>query len=238
MSEPEFRFKQFSVRHDRCAMKVGTDGVLLGAWARVGGLRLLDIGTGTGLLALMAAQRSPEARVTAVEIDPEAFAQAKENVGRSPFADRIEVLLQDIRSYEPPRPFETILCNPPFFSEDTLPPSASRALARHASLLSFGDLISVVSQRLLAPDGVFHVILPYGESNQFENEAFIRGLKTIRRCLVRTVERKPPRRVLLSLSPASSAFSVSSTSETLVLQAPDGSRSPEYARLTADFYLK
>ena len=97
MSNSYFRFKQFVVRQERCAMKVGTDGTLLGAWAQ-GGKKILDIGTGTGLIALMMAQRYPQALVTAIDIDAEAVEQAQENVMASPFADRINVILGDIRN--------------------------------------------------------------------------------------------------------------------------------------------
>ena len=235
MSEQTFRFRQFQVSHDRCAMKVGTDGVLLGAWAQVEACRrVLDIGTGTGLIALMAAQRNAGAMVTAVEIDPDAVSQARENVGQSPFARRIEVVEADIRDYVPAEPFDCILCNPPFFSEDTLPPDGSRALARHASLLSFKELITLVSNRLLSPDGTFHVILPHSECTSFVDEAFMCGLKLIRKCQVRTVLRKPPKRVLLSFSPRGP---IVRDTETLVLQNPDGSRTEDYASLTQNFYL-
>ena len=130
MSNDIFRFKQFSVRHDRCAMKVGTDGVLLGAWGSVEGKRILDIGTGTGLIALMAAQRNPEADVLGIDIDESAVAQASGNVAKSPFNRRIECILQDVLTFEPEAPFDAILCNPPFFTEDTLPDDKGRALAR------------------------------------------------------------------------------------------------------------
>ncbi|MBQ8051252.1 MAG: methyltransferase [Bacteroidaceae bacterium] len=234
MSEQMFRFKQFSVAHDRCAMKVGTDGVLLGAWARVEGRRrLLDIGTGTGLVALMVAQRNAEAHVVAVEVDPDAAAQARENVANSPFAERIEVVESDIRLYAPDAPFDAILCNPPFFSEETLPPDASRALARHSSLLSFDELLAVVC-RLLSADGEFHVILPLSECNRFIDSAFCRGLNLTRKCLVRTVGHKPPKRALLTFA---TPGHLATDTEELVLQRPDGSRTTPYSLLTKDYYL-
>ena len=215
-------------------MKVGTDGVLLGAWARIEGCRrLLDIGTGTGLVALMAAQRVPEARVVAVEIDAEATAQARENVAHSPFADRIEVVQADIRNYTSTDFFDAILCNPPFFSEATLPDHYGRALARHNSLLSFDALIASVL-RLLAPDGTFHVILPTTECKHFIDSIFMSGINLVRQCQVRTVLHKVPKRTLLSFSRVGP---LCTASEELVLQQPDGTRTVDYARLTADFYL-
>ncbi len=154
MSNDIFRFKQFSVRHDRCAMKVGTDGVLLGAWGAVEGKRILDIGTGTGLIALMAAQRNPEADVLGIDIDESAVAQASENVAESPFSRQIECILQDVLTFESEAPFDAILCNPPFFTEDTLPDNRSRALARNNKCLPFPQLIRKVAV-LLAENGTF-----------------------------------------------------------------------------------
>lgn len=236
MSEPIFRFRQFDVRHDRCAMKVGTDGVLLGAWADVAdGRRILDIGTGTGLVALMAAQRAPSAEVTGVEIDEAAVCQARDNAARSPFARRIAVVRADIRQYTAPHSFDCILCNPPFFSEDTLPDNPSRALARHAALLGFEELLTAVV-RLLSPQGRFTVILPFAACSHFTTLAFYRGLFLARQCSVRTVPRKAPKRVLLTFVRSSSG-PVTTEAETLVLQNPDGSRSEAYTELTKAFYL-
>ena len=161
MSNDIFRFKQFSVRHDRCAMKVGTDGVLLGAWGSVEGKRILDIGTGTGLIALMAAQRNPEADVLGIDIDELAVAQARGNVAESPFNRRIECILQDVLTFESEAPFDAILCNPPFFTEDTLPDNRSRALARNNKCLPFPQLIKKVAV-LLAENGTFSLIVPSG----------------------------------------------------------------------------
>jgi len=234
MSESAFRFQQFEVRQDRCAMKVGTDGVLLGAWAKVVEFRsILDVGTGTGLIALMVAQRNPEAKVVAVEIEADAAQQAKENVVASPFVHQITVRKADIRTFsDEGGTFDCILCNPPFFSEDTLSPVPGRSLARHSTFLSFDDLLVAV-RRLLSLQGEFSVILPFQESKDFVTKALSYKLFLIRRCLVRTVPRKSPKRVLLAFS---SSQGLTSTEE-LVLQSPDGNRSPSYAALTRDFYL-
>ena len=129
MGKGEFKFKRFTVRHDRCAMKVGTDGVLLGAWAR-GGRRILDVGTGSGLVALMMAQRFPEARVTGVEVDGEACRQAAENMAASPFAERMDARQGKIQAQDFPRPFDAIVCNPPFYMDDSPhSPDRRRAMA-------------------------------------------------------------------------------------------------------------
>ena len=214
-------------------MKVGTDGVLLGAWADVSGPRILDIGTGTGLIALMAAQRNPEAEVFAIDIEPEAVSQARDNVVASPFRGRVSVEIQDVLALCSNQHFNSILCNPPFFTEDTLPLDASRSLARNSAALPFPDLIRKVA-RLLAPDGTFSVIIPAQSMSLFAALCMTEGLSLSRRCLVKTTERKPPRRVLLTFTPATTA---STTEETLCLTAPDGSRSQAYAQLAAEFYL-
>ena len=232
MSNDIFRFKQFSVRHDRCAMKVGTDGVLLGAWGSVEGKRILDIGTGTGLIALMAAQRNPEADVLGIDIDESAVAQARENVAESPFNRRIECILQDVLTFEPEAPFDAILCNPPFFTEDTLPDNRSRALARNNKCLPFPQLIKKVAA-LLAENGTFSLIVPSGLAQEIVGLCMENGLHLIRRCQVHTTARKPPRRTLLDFSRQNRSCEM----QTLCLVADDGTRSQQYKELTKDFYL-
>ncbi|MBP5380456.1 MAG: methyltransferase [Bacteroidaceae bacterium] len=213
-------------------MKVGTDGVLLGAWAKVCGERLLDIGTGTGLVALMAAQRWEEAQVVGVEIDEKAALQAQENVNNSPYASRVSIVNADIRELEM-KPFDCILCNPPFFTEDTLPEDASRALARNASALDTDALLAAVN-RLLSSNGQFSVILPYDTHKSFVSTAFVSGFNLIRQCEVHTLSHKAPKRVLLTFSRDGQ---IACTTEKLVLQNLDGSRTKDYEELTKDFYL-
>lgn len=155
------QFRQFEVRDDRCAMKVGNDGLLLGAWPDVTGVeRILDVGTGSGLVALMAAQRAPKAHVHAVELEPLAAAQARENFQRSPFADRLELVEADIRSWSPQAiKWDVMLCNPPFFRGKPKSPDAARNLARHDDDLPIEQLFSTLAG--LAHSGsVFYVIWP------------------------------------------------------------------------------
>ena len=232
MSTPYFRFKRFTIYHDHCAMKVGTDGVLLGAWSKVDGKRILDIGTGSGLVALMVAQRCVEAEVVGVEIDKDAALQAIENVERSPFNSRVTIVNQDIRNLEMEY-FDCILCNPPFFTENTLPDDAGRALARNVSSLNFNDLLEAV-MRLLSYNGYFSVILPYKSYKTFVTNAFMKGLNVIRQCEVLTLPHKVPKRVLLTFSRDGQ---VSCMIEKLVLQTSNGNRTKEYEELTKEFYL-
>ena len=233
MSNDFFRFKRFCIRHDRCAMKVGTDGVLLGAWGCVEGRRILDIGTGTGLIALMAAQRNPLASVLGIDIDEEAVRQAQENVGESPFSGRVTCVCQDVLTFCPDVRYDAVLCNPPFFTEDTLPEGASRILARNNSVLPFPQLISCVG-KLLAVGGTFSVVVPTALSQQIITLCLSECLNLKRRCLVSTTSRKPPRRALLCFSTQAQASVIESA---LCLTAPDGGRSDAYRELTEAFYL-
>ncbi len=238
-----FRFKQFEISQDRCAMKVGTDGVLLGAWA-TGGSRILDIGSGTGLVALMMAQRFPEARVRGVDIDEEACIQARENTKESPFADRVEIIhtrLQDFgldatgvsREAREKELFDSIVSNPPFFVGSMKNPDVRRAVARHSDSLPFRELWQGVG-RLLSEEGVFSVILPAELVEQFSAEGYVLGFYLVRKYGVRTVERKAPKRYLLAYS----RQRCSGLEEAVVvMMESDGKRSEWYAKITDEFYL-
>lgn len=234
MAEGYFRFKQFTVWHDRCAMKVGTDGVLLGAWAAAENVhRVLDVGCGSGLIALMLAQRFTHAAVVAVEIDGNAALQARENVSSSPWESRIEVVQSDFRAYTSERLFDLIVSNPPYFVDSLLPPSKDRSLARHATGLNYEVLFSH-GRELLAEDGRFCVILPAELESLAVDAAFRHGLHADRKLCVYTKQGKPLRRVLLSFSTSIEPC----TTEILCLMNADGSYSEAYKTLTGDFYIK
>ena len=238
MSNDVFRFKQFCIHHDRCAMKVGTDGVLLGAWGCVEGKRILDIGTGTGLISLMAAQRNPEAEVLGIDIDEAAILQARENVAESPFSDRVSCLLCDLMAFQidNSKCFDAILCNPPFFTEDTLPDNKSRALARNNKSLPFELLIPKVAS-LLANDGTFSLIIPSQLATELVGLCINEGLHLVRRCQIRTTMKKPPRRTLMIFSFECNPQTADLRQDELVLMTDDGTRSQAYQELTKDFYL-
>lgn len=214
-------------------MKVGTDGVLLGAWAE-GGSAILDIGTGTGLVALMMAQRFAEARVWAVDIVPDACLQASENVAASPFSGRVIVEQAAVQAYSPAIRFDSIVSNPPFFVNSLKAPDAHRSVARHSDTLSYSDLFSSVV-RLLAPGGVFSAIIPAECLSAFVAEACLSGMSLTRRCAVRTTARKQPKRYLVAFR---CGGGMPMESEEVVLQNADGSRSGWYRSLTQDFYIK
>ena len=152
MRNNHFNFKQFTVYHDLCARKVGTDGVLLGALAD-GGKRILDIGTGTGLIALMMAQRFPGAHITGIDIDRDAVLQAQSNVAASPFANSIDIIQTDFADFTTTDTYDSITCNPPFFENSAPCPDEKRSMARHTASLPFSTPISKTA-RLLADNGV------------------------------------------------------------------------------------
>ena len=254
MGNDYFEFKQFILRQSRCAMKVGTDGTLLGAWA--GNVQrstfnvqrsILDVGTGTGLIALMMAQRFPEARVVGIDIDAEAVLQARENVAASPFADRIEILHSDFSEWGTTSLtphlspltslFSAIVCNPPFFASSLKNPDARRSLARHADStaptgeggggLTYRQLMQC-SRNLLSDDGDLSVIIPVSEQGRMECEAALAGFFKSRECMVRTSPRKVPKRVLMAFRKHNTPLERTE----LVIG------SEAYRELTKDFYLQ
>jgi len=229
-----FAFKKFVIHQDHCAMKVGTDGVLLGSWAN-GGKRILDIGTGTGLIALMMAQRYTDATIDAVEIDHDAALQAYENVSNTEFANRIKIVETAIQHYSTQDKYNAIVSNPPFFIDSLLTPNAQRSTARHACALRYCELFATV-KALLDTDGEFSAIIPTECLQAFITEAYKAGLAMSRQCIVRTTPRKQPKRHLVAFHHAD--YKCERETEEVCLQDIDGSRSEWYAQLTADFYIK
>ena len=233
-----FQFRQFTVHDDRCAVKVGTDGVLLGAWTNASGVhKAVDIGTGCGLVALMLAQRYPTLHITAVEIDPEAAGQAAENVAESPFNGQISIVTDDaiqFATHETPGSYDLVVSNPPFFQESLLPPDASRATARHtASGLGFKQLAGIAAT-LLRPGGRLTVIIPKNAESTFHNICNCHGLSLLHATDVRTVARKPVRRSLMCFHKETPPETVLRDNITLM---HEGRRSESYAQLCRDFYL-
>ena len=218
-------------------MKVGTDGVLLGAWAtvRASDRRMLDIGTGTGLIALMLAQRAPQARIAGIDIDE--VAEARANADASPWGGRIEMVRRPVQTFAPDERFDLIVSNPPFF-DGTLPcPDAGRTTARHAVRLTFEELRDA-AVRLLAPEGRFAVVLPTGAAVRFI--ALCCGeLDLVRRTDVRTTPRRPAKRTLLEFSLSRpGATPAVEWSELTLGTGQHECYTPEYRSLTRDFYLK
>ena len=212
-------------------MKVGTDGVLLGAWAR-GGLHILDAGTGTGVIALMMAQRYPEALVTAIDIDEGAVRQARENVAQSPFAERVEVLRETVQEFDGGNGsngvcgYDAIVSNPPFFIDSLAAPDEQRNMARHTQTLTYAELMQA-AYRLLADDGELSVVVPFDYRQRMEDEACFVGFFPSRVCAVKTTERKPAKRYLLAFR----KHPCPCQKEQLTIGSED------YQALTSAFYL-
>lgn len=213
-------------------MKVGTDGVLLGAWAQ-GGRRILDIGSGTGLISLMMAQRFPEAEVVGIDMDADACGQARENVMASPFRDRVEIKCCRLQDFGGAGVFDAIVSNPPFFVDSLKNPDSKRTMARHTDSLPFRDLFAGV-KRLLSDDGIFSAIVPVEVVEQFVAESCILGFYLIRKCGVKTVERKQPKRFMLSFA----KHRISPYEEHVeTMMDSQGNRSEWYRKITEEFYL-
>ena len=232
MASEVFCFKEFAVRQVASAMKVGTDSVLLGAWAGVEGARsILDVGTGTGVVALMAAQRNRSAMIDAVEIDSQAALEATLNFRRSPWADRLRVECVDFKSYSSPKRYDVIVSNPPYFISGKASPDARRACSRHPDSLPF-EVFFAKCRELLSERGRLSLIAPVEVKQQVEFLAGEQGLWMSRRLSVSTTARKQPRRLLWEFSVMPSSL----VDEELCLQSDKG-RSDEYDFLTKDFYL-
>lgn len=231
----KFRFKQFEVVQDHAAMKVGTDGCLLGALAECGN-RILDVGTGTGLLALMMAQRCESAQVTGVEISHEAVIDARCNFGASPWSQRLECVESGFVEFCNERvdrvTYDSIVCNPPYFDNSLECEDEGRRCARHTSSLAFGELVKGVAE-LLDANGSFSVVIPAEAYGSFCGECVLNGLWLSRCYEIKTVPRKHARRMVLVFG--------KQQGETLItthcLRNADNSYSSWYAELMNDFML-
>ena len=246
-----FQFRQFFVRHDRSSMKVGTDGVLIGAWAPTCSAiaaRILDVGTGSGLIALMLAQRCPEAQIDAIDIDEASCLQARENFDASPWAERLHAAHSSLQEWAQNRlstfdfrlstnGYDLIVSNPPYFVDSLKAPAAARCAARHNDTLPFSTLIAE-SARLLNPNGTLAVIVPCEAEETLQALAADEGLQCTQRCYVHPKPGRPAKRVMIAWANGQS-LSTESTERTemITLEDEHGSRSNEYQQLTRDFYL-
>lgn len=215
-------------------MKIGTDGVLLGAWADIeGDSRILDVGTGTGLIALMLAQRNASAEIVGVDISHEAIEEARDNFLNSPWAKRLSVTEGDVCSFESNEKFDHIVSNPPYFVDSLHSPDSLRTMARHTSSLKFEDLVTS-AVRLLRPGGRLSVILPTECAMQFRFAAFGR-LWLCRQLNVVTKAGDSPRRTLMEFCLSDKPLMPSVA--TLTMRHSDSTYTDEYRHLTEDFYI-
>lgn len=231
-----FYFKTFSLQQDRCAMKVGTDAVLLGAWAPLPQpcSQILDIGAGTGVLSLLLAQRSPEAKVVGIEIDAEAAAQAAENAAASPYANRVSIEALAIQDFKPQPTvaFDLIISNPPFFTGGVLSDMLDRQSARHTVRLSHQDLLRSVQQHLAA-DGIFCLILPKLEGLRFIEIAASMQLYPYQQLAMRPRSGKAINRLCIAFKRQPSP--AIEYQELLQYQDNSNAHSPGFAALMADY---
>ncbi len=229
-----FQFKKFSIEQKSSAMKVGTDGVLLGAWSTIKPGAILDIGTGTGLIAIMMAQRIDSANIDAIEVELDAYQEALLNCQNCSWSDRINAHHTSIQNYQSKTKYNSIVSNPPFFIDSTKAPQSDRNTARHTDQLSFADLIDSVN-RLLKVHGIFSIILPITEAEHFIDLTQQKELFLNRKCTVYPNPLKPAKRILMEFSRSKKNL----IEEELTIESESRHQyTKEYISLTKDFYLK
>lgn len=235
-----FRFKQFVIEHDRCAMKVGTDSIILGSWTEPGDAKyILDIGSGSGILTLMMAQKSlPHTMLTGFEIDERAHEQSEQNVQKSPFTQAIKMLNADIKSIYPSQKYDLIISNPPYYKDEIAaeqrrnPISSSRNQARSQISLSHDELCVIVG-RMLAENGQFVCILPVQETPAFILKAMAEGLHITDKLEIHSNTFTKCIRNLVRFTTNESEVNISR----LVIYDNEGQYTDEYKTLCKDFYL-
>lgn len=236
MSNNYFKFKQFAVFQDHCAMKVGTDGVLLGAWTQVAGRsNILDVGTGTGLIALMLAQRNLLSMIDAIDIDKDCVAQAQQNVSRSPFAKQIHVEKNSFQDFaqQTNKKYDLIVSNPPYFQNALQSPNSFRNFARHNVTLSFFEIITQGSS-LLSDEGHIALILPHEFMQPVLDCGAKLNLFANRITHVFSLPGKPAKRLLVEFRKNKTECVV----DDLVIELSRHQYSVDFKALTKDFYLK
>ncbi|MNK18999.1 tRNA1(Val) (adenine(37)-N6)-methyltransferase [compost metagenome] len=224
-----FRFQQFDIQQNADVFRVGTDAVLLGALANVSEAKnILEIGTGTGIISLMVAQRNPEAQILAIDINCEAVSISKTNFFNSPFLDRIKSQLQDLKNFETVEKFDLIISNPPYFEINS---SEKDILARQRLELNFDDLI-IKSSQLLSENGLFTVIIPIDSEKEFTEICFKNKLFLHRKVIIKGIKTSEPKRLVLEYSFTESETKV----ENFVIEKSPRVYSDEYLELTKDFH--
>jgi tRNA1Val (adenine37-N6)-methyltransferase len=236
MTKQIFRFKQFVIDQAKCAMKVGTDGILLGAWTKVPEEgRILDIGTGTGLIALMIAQRTM-CMIDAIEIDPDAAEQANKNVQNSPWSKRISVIHCSLKDYtkKNTEKYDLIVCNPPFYISNLKSGDKKKNMARNAEYLPLQDLVRF-SVQLLKKTGALVVIIPYQHIQRYMKILKEYNLEISRMTSVKTNERKSPARVLIEVG--KKLEFKKEQDELTIMNSLENNYTEEYKKLTRNYYL-
>jgi tRNA1Val (adenine37-N6)-methyltransferase len=235
VGNPYFRFKQFVIHQDRCAMKVTTDACILGAWTPIpdNASRVLDIGAGTGLLALMLAQRDGDVVIDAVELDEAAAEQAGENAASCPWHERVHILRSDARGFHGVRKYDLIITNPPFFNNSLVGPSDERNAARHTPTLSYEALLQAIADNL-SEDGSVSVLLPYPEFMLFRGKAKSYGLTLSQQLLIK---HRPAAEVKRVVGIFTNGAVGQLKEEVLTIQDENDRYSARFSELLAPYYL-
>jgi tRNA1Val (adenine37-N6)-methyltransferase len=233
LPNPYFAFKKFTVYHDACAMKVGTDGCILGAWASATNPKnILDVGAGTGLLSLMLAQRFEFAQIEALEIDPHCAKQCAENVANSPFVDRVKTYTTALQNFETSVKYDLIVSNPPYFKNALLPETEQRKTARHDAELNAESLFFYTS-KILEQSGKICIVIPFDRCEDFLREAQKNKLFLQQKTTVKPTPQKPPKRVMLQFG-----FDENDLTENeIFIEKSRGVYSEDFTQLLGDFYL-
>lgn len=225
-----FKFQKFTINQSKEVFRVGTDGVLLGALANVSARNeVLEVGTGTGIISLMLAQRNSQTQITAIDLNENAANLAAENFENSPFAERLRVIGGDFKKFESHQKFDFIVSNPPYFDENT---SSKDVLARQRIELDFSDLIKK-SLELISIDGVFSVIIPFEFGDEFTAECLHHQFHLIRKINIIGIEGSKPKRLILEFSKTASPF----TEEKFTIEKSPRHYSDQYLQVTQDFHI-
>lgn len=230
-----FQFKQFNVHDENSAMKVGTDAVLLGAWINPTNQKsILDIGTGSGIIALMMAQTS-DVQIEAIDIDFNSIQEAKMNFKNSPWSDNLVAIHSSLTDYvkQSKKKYDLILSNPPYFNNSLKSPSDSKNLSKHTSTLTHEELLSGV-KKLISPDGIFVVIIPFDLMDSFKDIALIEGLYCNKKLIIYPIPKKPANRILMQFGLSRPNYLIE---DKLIIREDSGHFSKQYKILTRDFYL-
>ena len=242
MANNYFRFKQFTIQQDKAAMKVTTDGCLFGAWVakQIGeqpmtAVKLLDVGTGTGILSLMIAQKNPDCSIDAVEIDNNAYEQAIENIIASPRKENIRVVQADIKSFEPGKKYDTIFSNPPFYENELKAEDEKRNVAHHDGGLSFNELFAIIKQRL-TPEGHFYLLLPYKRNEEIRKLALEHQFELLQLTFVKQSVNHGYFRIMLCGKLPSEKNRETFIDE-MAIKDNNDNYSPAFVSLLKDYYL-
>ena len=225
-----FQFCQFDLHQDRCAHRLGTDSMLLGCWVNPHAERILDIGMGSGVLALMLAQRNPQAQIDAIDIDADSVDQAQKNFASSPWSERIQGFQADVKNWQQ-QDYDLLICNPPYFETPKRANQPARANARHMDTLTHAEILSYASH-LLSPTGRLAMVLPLQAATDLRR-ALAKSWHIVRWCQVRHSVQHPYKRVLIELG-----LELQSSEESeFEIHGPDGDYSPAYLALTAGIHV-